>query len=128
MTDARNIALTADATAAADAVKAALGLESTTDAARVGLAYALRHELSAEREGQAPTGSNFNVATIDTDQGDLRELVKIFYGDDEVQENPYRAIEALMSKGLVLLARHLDDGTIGSVGDLVSAGTAKQAK
>mgnify|MGYP000968289542 CR=1 FL=1 len=120
MSDARNIALTSAATAAAERVKNELNLESITEAARVGFAYALRCGLSPAREGQAPQGSNFNVATIDTGTGSLRELVKVFYADDaEVAGAPYRAIEALMSRGLVQLRSHLDDGTVRGLGDLV---------
>lgn len=118
--DARNIALTVTATAAAARVKDELNLESITEAARVGFAYALRCGLSPTRDGQAPQGSNFNVATIDTAAGALRELVKVFYSDDvEVAGAPYRAIEALMSRGLVQLQNHLDDGTVRGLGDLV---------
>ena len=121
MSDARNIALTVAATAAAERVKNELNLESITEAARVGFAYALRCGLSPTRDGQAPQGSNFNVATIDTTTGALRDLVKVFYPDDvEVAGAPYRAIEALMSRGLVQLRDHLDDGTVRGLGDLVA--------
>ena len=121
MSDARNIALTVAATAAAERVKNELNLESTTEAARVGFAYALRCGLSPTRDGQAPQGSNFNVATIDTTTGALRDLVKVFYPDDaEVAGAPYRAIETLMSRGLVQLRDHLDDGTVRGLGDLVA--------
>jgi hypothetical protein len=121
MSDARNIALTVAATAAAERVKNELNLESITEAARVGFAYALRCGLNPARDLQAPQGSNFNVATIDTTDGALRELVRLFYPDDaEVAGAPYRAIEALMSRGLELLRNHLDDGTVLGLGDLVS--------
>lgn len=120
MSDARNIALTAEGTSAAERVKDELNLESIAEAARVGFAYALRRGLSPTRDGQAPQGSNFNVATIDTTSGALRELVKVFYPDDaEVASAPYRAIEALMSRGLVQLRSDLDDGTVRGLGDLV---------
>jgi hypothetical protein len=120
MSDARNIALTVAATAAAERLKNELNLESVTEAARVGFAYAIRCGLSPTRDGQAPQGSNFNVATIDTTAGALRELVKVFYPDDaEVAGAPYRAIEALMSRGLVQLLSHLNDGTVRGMGDLV---------
>ena len=120
MSDARNIALTVVATAAAERIKNELNLESITEAARVGFAYALRCGLSPTRDGQAPQGSNFNVATIDTSDGVLRELVKVFHSDDaEVAGAPYRAIEALISRGLVQLQNHLDDGTVRGLGDLV---------
>lgn len=123
MSDARNIALTVAATAAAERVKSELNLESITEAARVGFAYALRCGLSPTRDGQAPQGSNFNVATIDTSDSVLRELVKVFHPDDaEVASAPYRAIEALISRGLVHLKDHLDDGTIRGLGDLVEPG------
>ena len=120
MSDARNIALTVAATSAAERVKDELNLESIAEAARVGFAYALRCGLSPTRDGQAPQGSNFNVATIDTASGELRELVKVFYADDaEVAAAPYRAVESLMSRGLVHLRSHIEDGTVRGLGDLV---------
>lgn len=121
MSDARNIALTSEATQAAARVQEALRLATVLDAVRVGLAYAIRNGLDPEREGGAPTGSNYNVATIDTPDAALRELVCVFYDSPEVLEAPYRAIEALMSRGLVLLRQHLEDGTVGGLADLVSS-------
>lgn len=127
MTDARNIALTVEATAAADRIVDRFGLEQRVDAVRIGIAYAIQHRLDTDRSDLAPlTGSNYNVATVDTADGTFRRLALIFHDDVETLRRPYHAIETLMNKGLVLLRQHLDDGTVSGLGDLASGSDAER--
>lgn len=118
-TDARNIALTAEATAAADRIMERLRLSQRLDAVRLGMAYAIRHQVDLDREGWGHSGgTNYNVATVDTSDGTLRRLVSIFYDSPDAVRRPYEAIETLMNKGVLLLKQHLDDGTLGGLSDL----------
>src|SRR4051812_8317805 len=110
MADARNIALTLEANSAADSLMDRLRLSAKLDVVRIGLTYAMRHTLPLDREGWGrPGGSNYNVATIDTADGALRELVTIFYDNPDVLAAPYHAIETLMNRGLLLLKTHVDE-------------------
>lgn len=118
MTDARNIALSADATAAAEHLKDRLDLRNLLDVVRLAIGYAIRNQVPLERDGiGALSGANYNVGSVDTGD-ELRELVGIFYDDPEAITEPYRSIETLMNKGLLLLKKHFDDGTIGGLRDL----------
>lgn len=121
MSDARNIALTAEATTAAERVVERLRLGQTLDAVRLGFAYAIRYELPLDRDSWGSTGgTNYNVATVDTADGTLRQLLPIFYDDAEAVRTPYRAIETLMNKGVLLLHQHLEDGTVARLEDVVT--------
>lgn len=118
MSDARNIALTSEATAAADTVEETLRLSSGVEAVRIGLAYAIRHEVTLDREAWGATDRNYNVATVDTQDGELRRLVTIFYDTPEAIRAPYHVIETLMNKGLLLLRDHIREGTVQTLADL----------
>lgn len=123
MSDARNIALSREASHAADQLAERFGLTQKVDIVRLGLAYAIRHEVTLDR-GEAwgqPGGTNYNVATVDDSNGTFRELVTIFYDDSDVVARPYFAMETLMSKGLRLLKRHVDEGEITTLVDLGEA-------
>ncbi|MFJ3586799.1 hypothetical protein ACIPPS_31850 [Streptomyces sp. NPDC090127] len=119
MADLKNIALTIEAERVA--VELARGFPATDrmDFARLGFAYAVREGMSLERDGHFGNrgGSNYNSAGIDVG-GSMAEAVSIFY-PDEASSEPYRAIETLMNKGLVVLGEHLEQGIIGSIGDLM---------
>jgi hypothetical protein len=122
MSDARNIALTLEASSAADRIMERLHLALKVDAVRIGLAYAIRHGLSLDRNDWGrPGGTNYNVATVDTAEGTFRNLLPIFYDSDEASSTPYSAMETLMNKGLLLLKQHLDDGTLVGLSDLARA-------
>lgn len=118
MSDARNIALTVEATAAADRLVERLRLDSRLAAVRLGVSYAMRHHLSLERDGWGPPGSNYNVGSVDTPDRAIQRLVGIFYDDPDVTRAPYHAIETLMSKGLLLLWKHVAEGVVVGLGDL----------
>jgi hypothetical protein len=121
MSDLRNIALTLEATAAAEQVEAKFRLGHRVDAVRLGIAYALRHRLDLERKDWGRSGgTNYNVATVDTEDRRFASLVGIFYESPEATRNPYQCLETLMNKGLLLLKAHLDDGTVGRLADLGS--------
>jgi hypothetical protein len=119
VTDARNIALTLQASLAADQIMERLRLAVKVDVVRIGLAHAIRHKVSLERtDWGRPGGTNYNVATVDTAEGTFRELITIFYDSPEVLAAPYHTMETLMNKGLLLLKQHLDDGTLVGLSDL----------
>lgn len=123
MADARNIDLTLEASSAADQILARLHLAHKVDAVRIGLAYAIRHKLSLDRtDWGRPGGTNYNVATVDTGDGVLRNLIPIFYDSVEASSTPYTVMETLMNKGLLLLKQHLDDGTLVGLSDLAVVG------
>jgi hypothetical protein len=120
MSDARNIALTLEATNASEAIEERFGLRRLP-VVRLGIAYALRHQVSLDRSAGfgRSGGTNYNIATVDDEAGTFRSLVSAFYDDPEAIARPYAALETLMSKGVLLLKRHIDDGTVGNLADLV---------
>lgn len=120
MADLRNIALTIEATQAANDLKQWLGITEQMDLIRLGFAYAITHELSLDRDDTIGTrgGSNYDTGGLDQ-EGLMAEMVRIYYPAPEVIAEPYRAVETLMNKGLRLLGEHWQQGLIGSVGDLV---------
>lgn len=123
MADARNIALTLEASSAADQVMQRLNLAVKVDAVRIGLAYAIRHRLTLDRtDWGRPGGTNYNVATVDTAEGTFRDLIPIFYDSLDAPTTPYTIVETLMNKGVLLLKQHLDDGTLVGLSDLAVDG------
>jgi hypothetical protein len=122
MADLKNIALTLEANQAADDLKQRLGIEEQMDRIRLGFAYALKHHLDLTRDDNLGTrgGSNYDTGGLDSD-GLMAAAVKIYYPEPEVIAEPYRAVETLMNKGLLLLGEHWQQGIIGSVGDLVGS-------
>ncbi|MGW7002541.1 hypothetical protein ACWGCW_06870 [Streptomyces sp. NPDC054933] len=122
MDDLRNVALTLEAGSAAEQLKAKFGLVHTVELARLGFAYAIRHGLTTERDVSlgAPGGSNYNIGTLDPDQ-ELRDAVRLFFPSHEVAQAPYRAIETLMNKGLLLLGEHIKQGLVGTLEDVVAS-------
>lgn len=122
MADLRNIALTLEATQVASDLRSSLGIADQMDIIRVGFAYAVKLRISLERGGRFGTrgGSNYDTGGLDVD-GLMAETVQIFYPDTEAGEEPYRAVETLMNKGLRKLGEDLDAGVIGSISDLIAA-------
>ncbi|GAA2123727.1 hypothetical protein GCM10009759_74990 [Kitasatospora saccharophila] len=122
MEDLRNAALSIEASKVAEELKIKFGLAHLVELARLGFAYAIRYELTPEKDadwGSTP-GTNFNIATLDPKQ-EMREAVRLFFPDSIVAQYPYRAIEALMSKGLRLLGEHMAEGMVGTLGDVVAS-------
>ncbi|MFE0764574.1 hypothetical protein [Nocardia sp. NPDC059236] len=120
MADLKNISLTIEADRAASELAQNFPARDHMDFARLGFSYAIREGMNLERDEYFGTrgGSNYSSAGID-DGGIMAQAVAIFYPTDEVSSEPYRAIETLMSKGLVLLREHFEQGMIGSIGDLM---------
>ncbi|MDX2618596.1 MULTISPECIES: hypothetical protein [Streptomyces] len=121
MADLKNIALTLDAERMADSLAENLPVTDRMDLARLGFAYALKNELPVERgvDFGPRRGSNYSVAGIDPG-GRMAAVVAVFYRDQDVVKEPYRVIETLMNKGLLLLGQHLSEGLIGNVSDVMS--------
>lgn len=124
MADLKNIALTIEATRTATDLKQWLGVGEQLDLIRIGFAYAVTHQLDLRRDESFGTrgGSNYDTGGIDQD-GLMAETVRIYYPEPDVGAEPYRAVETLMNKGVRLLGEHWQQGSIGSVGDLVGAET-----
>jgi hypothetical protein len=122
MADLRNIALTVEATSAAEEIMKRLSIEERMDMIRIALAYAIKHEVDPSRAGSLGTrgGWNYDTGGLDSD-GLMAEIVKLYHPDADTAVEPYRAVEALMNRGMELLRDHWNEGLIGSVSDLVAA-------
>ncbi|MEX5296864.1 hypothetical protein QYM41_16425 [Kocuria sp. CPCC 205268] len=128
MADLKNIALTLEAGQAANNLKEKLGIDDQMALIRLGFAYAIKHGQPLHRDTTVGTrgGSNYDTGGLDPD-GRMADTVQIYYSaDPSVEAEPYRAIEVLMNKGLRLLAEHVQQGEIGTVGDLVSSPDSQQ--
>lgn len=121
MADLKNIALTIEATQIVNDLREKLGITEQMDVIRLGFAYAVEHELELSRDPGTRGGSNYDTGGLDS-EGLMADTVRIYYSAQDVQSEPYRAVEVLMNKGVRLLRDHLRDGKIGSVSDLVEAG------
>jgi hypothetical protein len=113
-----NIAFTPAAEAAARRLKDRFPFTTLVEVARVGAAYALRARMSLTRPdgfGKAD-GSNFNVGSVDP-QGELRDLLVALH--PEIDEDPYRAVETLMSLGTIALDEQVAAGEVLSLRDLI---------
>lgn len=121
MADLKNIALTIEATQAAADLIHWLGISDKTelsDRVRLGFAYAIENQVDLTRHAGTRGGANYDTGGLDHD-GLMAEAAKIYYPEPEVIAEPYRAVEILMNKGLLLLGEHWSAGDIGSIGDLV---------
>ncbi|WP_426568668.1 hypothetical protein [Streptomyces canus] len=121
MADLKNISLTIEATQAASDLIHWLGISEKTqlaDRVRLGFAYAIENQVDLDRASGTRGGSNYDTGGLDPD-GLMAETVKIYYPEPDVIAEPYRAVEILMNKGLLLLSEHWSAGDIGSMGDLV---------
>lgn len=124
MADLKNIALTVEAARVLDKIAEQFPVTNRVDLARLGFAYAVRSRVELNSDlgkGSREGGANYNSATFDPD-GKMSEVVRVFFADDPRSGEPYRAIESLSNAGLILLGRHLDEGLIGSISDLVPQG------
>jgi hypothetical protein len=94
------IALTHEANAVVDQLCDRFPFKERTDAAKFGIAYAVRTGMEPAPRGptSGPVGSTWGVAGFDTD-GKLKELVRALY--DLEGQDPYVALESLMNQGLL---------------------------
>jgi hypothetical protein len=126
MTDLKNISLTIEAAQAADDLLHWLGISEKetqlADRVRLGFAYAIGNQVDLTRVPGTRGGSNYDTGGLDPD-GLMAEAVKIYYPEPDVIAEPYRYVEILMNKGLLLLSEHWSAGEIGSMGDLVDRPT-----
>jgi hypothetical protein len=119
MADLKNIALTVEATQTVNELRKELGITEQMDVIRLGFAYAVEHDTDLTRDPGTRGGSNYDTGGLDN-EGLMAETAKIYYPHPDVQVEPYRAVEVLMNKGVRLVKEQLRDGTIGSIGDLVT--------
>lgn len=116
----RNIAFTPTATAAAKRLQERFPFEDLIDVARVATAYALREKMPLARPADfgSANGSNFNIGSVDP-KGELRDLLLALH--PEIDEDPYRVVETLMSLGAISLDKRLALGEVLSLRDLIGA-------
>jgi len=121
-----NIAFTPAATAAAKRLQDRFPFEDLVDVARVATAYALREKVPLARPTDfgSANGSNFNVGSVDP-KGELRDLLLALH--PEIDEDPYRVVETLMSLGAIALDERLASGQVLSLRDLIGADDAGSA-
>lgn len=115
-----NIAFTEPGAQAARRLVDRFPFAELIDAARIGIAYALREQVSLDRPSDfgSATGSNFNVGSVDPG-GELRDLLIALH--PEINEDPYRILETLMSLGVLALDERVAAGQILSLRDLIGA-------
>ncbi len=98
------IALTPEADSVVDALCDRYPFRERLDAAKFGIAYAIRRDLEPTRperaSGGGPPGTTWGVAGFDTD-GKLRELVQAVF--PTLVADPYVTLESLMNRGLVAI-------------------------
>jgi hypothetical protein len=123
MADLKNIALTRDAQDAVGEIRKWTGIADQLDLIRLGFAYAVKHVVPLDPVGTR-AGSNYDTGGIDVD-GLMAETVKLYYPQPDVQDEPYRAIEILMSRGLLLVAEHYSIGRVGCLADLLSPASSE---
>ena len=121
-----NIAFTPAGTDAAKRLQDRFPFEDLIDVARVATAYALREMLPLARPSDfgSANGSNFNVGSVDP-KGELRDLLLALH--PEIDEDPYRVVETLMSLGAVALDERLAAGEVLSLRDLIADDDAGSA-
>lgn len=126
MADARNIRLNGRSSDAVTIVQNRFQLEHMSDAARLGIAYALVRDLPVTAESTSgPARHNFNVATIDN-EGVLVDLLRIMRPEDsQIREEPYKAIEALMNEGIRALDSAITAGKLNDLADLIAVGSTE---
>jgi len=100
--DKVNIGLSIEANKVADLLEESGFFEDRLTIAKFALAFAIKNgidsELAEYKLGEAG-GTKWNIGSVDNDQY-LRELIISLYPD---VDTPYRYIEALMNKGLLMM-------------------------
>lgn len=114
-----NIAFTTPATEAAKRLQERFPFDDLVDVARVGVAYALRARLPRTRTADfgSANGSNFNVGSVDP-KGELRDLLLALH--PEIEEDPYRVVETLMSLGTIALYEQVTAGEVLSLREMIA--------
>lgn len=117
MSDLRNIALSIEAQACLEDLKRVLAIDDQMALIRLGFAYAINKGLSPERDSSVgtPGGANYVSANLD-DEGLMAFIAQETHPVHA--EEPYRAVQVLMSKGLRRLAADVGQGVIGNISDL----------
>jgi hypothetical protein len=114
------IALNAEANAAVDVLCERFPFKERSDAAKFGIAYAVRRGLSLlpgeNVQAGGPSGTTWGVGGFDAD-GKLRELVLALYPEND--DDPYVALEKLMNRGLVAVVAALAERRPQTLADLV---------
>lgn len=117
MSDLKNIALSIEAEACLEDLRRVLAIEDQMALIRLGFAYAIRCGLPPDRDNSVgtPGGANYVSANLDDDglMAFIAQETHPIHADE-----PYRAVQALMSKGLRRLADDIRIGEIGSMSDL----------
>lgn len=122
-----NIAFTVAATQAADRVIERFAVMHTggshnldrVDLARIGVAYALRagHSLHRPDNFGSASGTNLNVGSVDPG-GELRDLLRALH--PELDDDPYRVMETLMTTGVLAIDKEVSSGAIYSLKTLIA--------
>ena len=110
--------LTLEANEVVDDLCRRLPMAERMDAAKIGLAFAIRQTLppAGRREPGAGAGTTWGVGSFDND-GQLRDLVRAIY--PESGEDPYVLIEALMNQGLVAIRDQILAHPVNSLTELI---------
>jgi hypothetical protein len=113
-----NIAFTPAAEAAARRLKDRFPFTSLVEVGRVGAAYALRARLPLSRTAEfgSANGTNYNIGSVDP-RGELRDLLVALH--PEINEDPYRVVETLMSLGTIALDEQVAAGEVLSLRELI---------
>jgi hypothetical protein len=117
MSDLKNIALSMEAEACLEDLKRVLAVEDQMALIRLGFAYAIQCGLSPDRDNSVGTPGGANYVSANLDDDGLRAFIAQETHPIQADE-PYRAVQALMSKGLRRLADDVRKGDIGSISDL----------
>jgi hypothetical protein len=108
-TNRRNIALTGQATLAAESIREKFPFGQAMDLARFGVAYAIKKGIKPERPADfRADGTNWHVGSIDS-TGDFRELVRLTFPAACEVSDPYTVVETLMTLGILQLAKDLNE-------------------
>lgn len=118
------ISLTQETNQIVDDLCVRFPLTERMDAAKVGVAFAIRKSLTPsgrDRESGSGTGTTWNVGSFDND-GQLRELVRAL--NPSTSEDLYVLLEALMNRGLLALRDLLAGRSASSLTELLALADA----
>ncbi len=114
----KDLALTAAASEALDVIMDWAPFHPKTEALRFAIAYAIAHDIAPVRPAGFSTQGPGNWGRISIDQdGRLREIVSVMWPDEP---DYYRAIETLMSLGIIAIRDRLNANPALRVSDLIN--------
>jgi hypothetical protein len=123
MGDLKNIGIVSDAMTACEEIKNHFHLPDHLDAARLGFSYAILRRLQPSPDGSwGARNMTWHSHGIDDDRETLRSLVVLLFEEESTRSEPYRAIEALMNRGMLRLYEDLKAGQVTSIADLTGSG------